>query len=317
MQNIISTQVDQGFASELVSRICQQSADEISYFNGLLNENKLNPANWEIVIRANQNTKFTAGVTRSGAESNSYLIENSAFEAASLLSLALELEKLKQQAKLNSIARSVLPKGNNALDCWFAGIEQTDPESETLALDACLLLYFHQVSRVMFGHCDHQSADLKHKRALDTDADFNAGTMFCLWMPHIQQSERVPQDEQASLSRLVKASYLLTLVLKASSTSKNASHFSATRVPCFFAGGLSGLKAQGKAKQFSDDENDWDQEITRFSELLEAALQDSSLGEWMGNEKDLAQDRQQLEKVTQPIRAELKQGPLKNLAFSA
>ncbi|MFO6423414.1 hypothetical protein [Motilimonas sp. KMU-193] len=304
-----------GTALGLAHQVCQQSDEEIRFFNQQLNQHKLIPQGWQIELMPASNSEWQHQITKADT-SNHYQLQNSQTLAASALSVALELAYLDQCAKAQKIAKSKLGKEETSLSCWFADLNQADPASMTLALDTVLLVYFHQVSQVMFGHMALPEPSLVERRALITDADFNAGTMFCLWLDYHQTSSRIPADTDEAIQRLINAAYLLAVLDKQQSNNKNALHFASNRVNCFVSGAVTALHEMEKGKQFASEEDELQQQISELSQWIEAALLDSSLSEAVGSDADIERDEEKLQGETASIRAELKAGPLVKLAFN-
>ncbi len=308
-----------GTALGLAHQVCQQSDAEIRFFNEQLNQHKLAPQGWQIELSAASTTPWQHQISQAD-KANHYQLHNSQTLAASALSVALELAYLDQCAKAQKIAKSKLGKDETSLTRWFADLDQVDLEqarksSITLALDTALLVYFHQVSQVMFGHAALAEPSLAERRALITDADFNAGTMFCLWLDYHQTATRIPADENQAVQRLINAAYLLGVLDKAQSNNKNALHFASNRVNCFVSGAVTALHEMDKGKQFASEEDELQLQISELSQWIEAALRDSSLADAVGSESDIERDEEKLQGETASIRAELKAGPLVKLAF--
>ncbi|MDO6526125.1 hypothetical protein Q4519_10575 [Motilimonas sp. 1_MG-2023] len=303
-----------GTRLDLAHRIAKQSYNETCFFNQQLNQHKLAPEQWAIELIPQSTPAWIHQIVKSAKEQH-YQFENSLTLAASCLSSALELSYLTVCANENKIAKSRLQKDQTSLTQWFADTDQADEASIKLALDAALLLYFHQVSQVMFGHAALAETTLVERRALITDADFNAGTMFCLWLDYHQDKSRIPANEADALQRLVNAAYLLSVIDKSQANNKNSLHFASNRVSCFVSGAIAGLHEMGKGEQFSADEDTLQQQTAELSQWIEAALLDSSLGNFVGNEAELEADEQKLQGETASNRERLKAGPLQKLAF--
>lgn len=298
----------------LAHQVAQQSLQEIAFFNQQLNQHKLAPAQWAIELTPVNNAQWLQQIVKPTA-ANHYQLANSLTLAASCLSVALELSYLTACANDNKIAKSRLQKDETSLSRWFADLEQADEPSIILALDAALLLYFHQVSQVMFGHAALSETNLAERRALITDADFNAGTMFCLWLDYHQDQSRIPANDAEALQRLVNAAYLLSVIAKSQTNNKNALHFASNRVSCFVSGAIAGLHDMGKGLNFSADEEALQEQTAELSQWIEAALLDSSLSEFVGSEADIEADEQKLQDETASNRERLKAGVLQGLAF--
>ncbi|MCE2593935.1 hypothetical protein K6Y31_03795 [Motilimonas cestriensis] len=298
----------------LAHRIAQQSHNEVAFFNQQLNQHKLAPEQWAIELTPQSTLAWLHHIAKPEKKQH-YQLENSLTLAANCLSVALELSYLTACANENKIAKSRLQKDQTSLTQWFADAEQADENSITLALDTALLLYFHQVSQVMFGHAALAETTLVERRALITDADFNAGTMFCLWLDYHQDKSRIPANDADALQRLVNAAYLLSVIDKSQANNKNSLHFASNRVSCFVSGAIAGLHDIGKGEQFSANEDALQEQTAELSQWIEAALLDSSLSDYVGKEAEVEADEQKLQGETATSRAELKAGKLQGLAF--
>ncbi|RJG49525.1 hypothetical protein [Motilimonas pumila] len=286
--------------------ISEQSHQEVAFFNQQLNQHKLAPAKWSITLAPQATAQWQLQI--SAQEANQFVLNNSMSLAASALSVVLELQHLQDCAEQNKIVKTKLGRQETSLDKWFSDKQNADEFATTLALDTSLLGYFHQVSQILFGHCSLPETSLVERRALITDADFNAGSMFCLWLQYHQNEQRKPVSTEAALHRLVNAGYLLGVIQKSQSKNKNALHYAAHRVSCLASG------AQA-ADQVAYEEASLQQSVSDASQWIEAALRDSSLADSVGSESELSDDADKLEQETAPCRAQLKSGPLQQLAF--
>lgn len=295
-----------GSTLALAYDISERSQQEVTFFNQQLNQHKLAPAQWAIALTPQPSPLWHQQITAEG--NNQFTLSNSISLAASALSVVLELQHLQDCAEQNKVVKTKLSKDETSLNKWFSDKQSADDFAETLALDTCLLGYFHQVSQILFGHCSLTETTLVERRALITDADFNAGSMFCLWLQYHQNEQRKPASSAAALQRLVNAGYLLGVIQKSQSNNKNALHFAAHRVSCLTSG------AQA-ADPSAYDEASLEQTVSDHSQWIEAALRDSSLASFVGSETELSLDADKLEQETAPCRAALKAGPLQALAF--
>lgn len=233
---------------------------------------------------------------------------------AILLSIAIELSSKVQIQEYKNNNR-------NSIDDWFPHVDdQTDVSEEIInwVLDACLLLYFHEVCHVVFGHCKYQENSNDETRALEMDADFNAGSMFGLCLKGFSDPERVFVSGVDTLTRVIKAGFLAGIALKALSGKSEKYHYPTTRIMSFYGGCIFPLTRLGDLKDFkniSEGDDYFGQFVTSVREPLLESLRNSSLKYYAGTEQEIESDYQELINLTSPMRHELKDGPLKDLAI--
>lgn len=214
-QNIYGRRLD------LVHKVCEKHIKEVHHQNELLNRHRLSPAGWTLEYRPMSQDNFYAHASKIDHGENNHEISFSLGIPAILLSIAIELssEVHIQEYKNNN---------RNSIDDWFPHVDdQTDISEETInwVLDACLLLYFHEVSHVIFGHCKYQENNNDETRALETDADFNAGSMFGVWLKGFSEPKRGWGSGVDTLTRVVKAGFLAGIALKARSGKSEKYHY--------------------------------------------------------------------------------------------
>lgn len=157
----------------------------------------------------------------SSGKAGCYQIELSIGAVLIALSTSVELCSLQENSPTAALATQY-SEGATSIESLFPGVTepvQVGKEALGLALDVCLLLYFHEVAHAIHGHCDYyfhnRNASSDEMRALELDADFNAGTMFGVWGQALPADYRKPKGFEDFLKRLVRASFLLSTILKA------------------------------------------------------------------------------------------------------
>ena len=301
-----------GARLEFAHRLIRQHEQDVRELMKLLYEHRLKKAGWDIDLHFMSSELFFAAAM--GA-AGSYLVQLSIGIAPQLFSLAAEIEAL-QHADSQAL-QGVYAKGANSLDSWYPWMTSLDegrPSSAQIALDAALLIYFHELAHIIFGHCDYQPIDSSEARALELDADFNAGSMFTLWLPHLGDVARCPVNDEALLSRLARASFLVGVVFKALSSRSTDYHFPTVRAECYFAGGTFALERAPQSTFFGEHKPSfWTGRRERVVNPMLDALRQSSLKTFAGTEQELAMDLAEMEKITYPARNRLKDGPLRKL----
>lgn len=253
-----------------------------------------------------------------GGQDGRYGIDISVAVPLIALSVSIELCSLADDSAIASLSPDYKGANNSINDLFPTVVNPADVglESLDLALDVSLLLFLHEVAHMIFGHCDYVCSNSAEHRALEFDADFNAGTMFSCWLQGLPHARRRTSDFGEISSRLVRAAFLLGVILKAVSRDTDEYHYPTVRVTAFMAGGAFGLESLGKSEKFEDEaagNKYWDDLRTRNLKDLVVALKRSSLAKYLGTEEEIAKDIDELHNITYSVRDRLKDGPLKKL----
>ncbi|WLI46900.1 hypothetical protein PSH84_08515 [Pseudomonas beijingensis] len=285
---------------------------ELEFLMQELRKHRLSKQGWTIDRQFRGNDTFQAMV---GGSDGNYRIDIAAGTLLVALSTAIELCALEESSITYGLANQYRP-GENSIRCLFPGVHQPEEagfEALGLALDACLLLYFHELAHAIHGHCDYEPENDDEARALESDADFNAGTMFGVWVWHLPATYRKPKSEEDMFRRIIRASYLLGTLLKAMSARSTEYHHPTNRIRTFLGGGVFAFDSLGKSMKFDevkDGDVYWEQKITSYCKSLKDALGRSTLSAFQGTEIDIEEDRRQMEEVTAQVLNRLKDGPL-------
>ncbi|MFJ2684217.1 hypothetical protein ACIOYV_10790 [Pseudomonas sp. NPDC087342] len=292
---------------------------EIEFLMELLRKHRLNKRKWTIDWLFRGNDTFQAMVSGRGGQ---YRIDIAAGTILVALSTAIELCALEVDSPTSHLADQYKGK-ENSIQLLFPNLvnpEEAGFDALSLALDVCLLLYFHELAHAIHGHCDYEPSIDEERRALEFDADFNAGTMFGTWVWHLPASYRKPESEEDMFRRLIRAAFLLGTILKAVSVPSAEYHLPTNRVRSFLAGGVFAFESLGKSPKIDDvAEGDayWEQKISLHCDSLINALKRSTLREFRGTEIDIQEDRRQMEEITGVVRDRLKDGPLMRFRLKA
>ncbi|QXI54232.1 hypothetical protein [Pseudomonas alvandae] len=285
---------------------------EIEFLMKELRKHRLAKQGWTIDREFRGNDTFQAMV---GGGEGQYRIDIAAGTLLVTLSAAIELCALEEDSATAGLSNQYRP-GENSIRCLFPGVQEPDEagfDALGLALDACLLLYFHELAHAIHGHCDYRPNNDDEARALESDADFNAGTMFGVWVWHLPATYRKPKLEEDMYRRLIRASYLLGTLLKAVSARSTEYHHPTNRVRTFLAGGVFAFDSLGKSTKFDDvkaGDDYWEQKIILHCASIKDALGRSTLKAFQGTEIDIEEDRRQMEEITAHVLNRLKDGPL-------
>ena len=285
---------------------------ELEFLMHELRKHRLNKQGWTIDKQFRGNDTFQAMV---GGSDGQYRIDIAAGTLLVALSTAIELCALEENSSTAGLANQYR-LGENSIHCLFPGVHQPEEagfEALGLALDACLLLYFHELAHAIHGHCDYEPENDDEARALESDADFNAGTMFGVWVWHLPATYRKPKTEEDMFRRLIRASYLLGTLLKAMSARSAEYHHPTNRIRTFLGGGVFAFDSLGKSPKFDDvkaGDAYWEQKITSCCKSIKDALGRSTLRAFQGTEIDIEEDRRQMDEITAVVRDRLKDGPL-------
>ncbi|WP_199483370.1 hypothetical protein [Vibrio owensii] len=306
-QNIYGSRLD------LVYEVCKQHIDEVLLQNDLLNKFRLKPAGWTLEYRPMSQDNFYAHASRASDYGNNYEISFTVAIPAILMSIAIELDS---DAEIENYSKKHL----NSINDWFphiTSIDEVDKSTIEWVLDACLLLYFHEVCHVLFGHCDYVEKNNDELRAMEMDADFNAGSLLALNLKGLKQS-RIPNSPTETVNRVVRASFLVGVALKALSAQSDKYHFPSVRTLHYQGGCISTLITLGDLEDFVDETEGnefYGTMIENEIAPLRESLRRSSLKYYAGTEVELAEDLELMKTVTVPTRDMLKDGVLKSLTI--
>jgi len=315
----------QGFSGgrlQLAEIMLRELDEELDFLDAGLYENRLKSQNWTIERQYLASSDFQARV---GGKAGRYQIQMSIGVALIALSTSVELCALQENSQTSELATQY-SEGESSIESLFPGVtapEQIGLEALGLAQDVCLLLYFHELAHAIYGHCDYivynRNASSDERRALEFDADFNAGTMFGLWVKSLPAEHRKPKGYEDFLGRLIRASFLLSTILKAVSGQSTNYHLPTNRMIAFLSGGALAFDRTDKSPKFSSDsEGDsyWDDKVLTHTASIKAALGRSSLKYFMGTERDIKIDYDEISSVTYAARDTLKDGPLVNFRLN-
>lgn len=301
---------------ELAHRLVEVSYKDIRYINEVLQRSRLAPANWGLKHRFLSQDQFFASAFMASDAPPTFEVYMSVGIPVILCSVASEMDLYENHEGLKQ--GTLLRHDQTSIECWFPWVDKDKGVSEVAirtALDSTLLTYFHEIAHVLFGHCRYKPTSSDEERAIEADADFQAGTMFSLWISHLSDARKsVSVDE--TIDRLVRAGFLLSTIFKRFSAKTSTYHFPSTRLLCFYAGAAFGMMKSGGTPNFqSDDEGNafWDGRVAEVSDSLLNALRKSSLEYFAGTEEDIRNDIANLNSVTCVVRDRLKDGPLKKL----
>lgn len=318
-EDILQCFKTQGFSGarlELAEIMLRELDQELEFLDAGLDEHRLKRKNWIIERKLYSSSKFLA---RAGGKAGRYQIQLSIGTVLIALSTSVELCSLQENSPTAALATQY-SGGANSIESLFPSVTepaQVGEEALGLALDVCLLLYFHEMAHVIHGHCDYyfhnRNASSDEMRALELDADFNAGSMFGLWVQALPADYRKPKDFEDFVKRLVRSSFLLSTILKAVSERSANYHLPSNRMIFFMAGGAFAFDHTDKSPKFQNDEQGdkyWDDKVLTYTESIRVALGRSSLKQFLASERDIKSDYQEILNVTHGVRNFLKDGPL-------
>lgn len=318
-EDILQHFTTQGFSGarlELAEIMLRELDQELKFLDAGLEEHRLKSKSWIIERKFYSSSNFLA---RAGGKEGSYQIQLSIGTVLIALSTSVELCSLQENSS-TAVLATQYSDGATSIESLFPSVtesSQVGEEALGLALDVCLLLYFHELAHVIHGHCDYyfhnRNASSDEMRALELDADFNAGTMFGLWVQALPAAYRKPKDFEDFVKRLVRSSFLLSTIMKAVSERSANYHLPSNRMIFFMSGGAFAFDRTDKSPQFQNDEQGnryWDDKVSTYTESIKAALGRSSLRQFLANERDIESDYQEILNVTHGVRDFLKDGPL-------
>lgn len=301
---------------ELSGIMLREFEVEAKYLLDLLHIHRLDKCEKSLELKFLNQDGFAAQV---GGRDGQYGIEISVAVPLIALSVSVELCSLVDESAIASLSPNYSGANNSINDLFPQVVNPADVglESLDLALDVTLLLFLHEIAHMVFGHCDYVCSNSAEHRALEFDADFNAGTMFSCWLRGLPHARRRTADFCEVSSRLIRAAFILGLILKAVSRETDQYHYPTVRVTAFMAGGAFGLEGLGVSEKFEDvTEGDkyWEDLQGRSLRDLISAVKRSSLAKYLGTEEEIAKNIDELHNITYAVRDRLKDGPLKKLA---
>jgi hypothetical protein len=311
--NLIDARLD------IATRICYRFRQEVEHLNNLIKATALDRSGWVINFNFCALDTFYAEAGQSlFAPQNTYELRVSLGVPVITLSVVLELMEILESTRTRIDEPENLIKPNS-ITVIFNNLTKEESVSDLaieLALDTCLLLYFHELSHILFGHCDYQTSDENELRAIELDADFNAGSFFCSLVSKLPDPLRRPSSTNSITERLIRASFILGTILKACSTKSKKYHYPTVRVNCFVGGGAYYIRHSALNPNVTTDSQEdqyWEEQTNRIQPPLLEALRKSSLAYYAGTEIEIDKDRDEMDTITYTTRNRLKDGPLKHL----
>ncbi|WP_447585792.1 hypothetical protein [Pseudoxanthomonas mexicana] len=245
---------------------------------------------------------FNAGAAKFGV-GHDYLIQIAIGAPTTLLAMAHEIWAHGERAPS---PRTLLEE--DILDGHMRPGEIT-PKAYKVALDATCLLYFHELSHVLWNHCqlDWEGTPSTDRRALEYQADNHAALTFVSWKAGPANSGQAT-NWHAIAEDLVLAALLLSTALKGFSAPSDDYHFPTTRLFAFMGGGFRAIAElctkRSEALPFPDIEAEQAflfSPMLAFLELLRA----TALRRLAGTEAEIVADVEQMHTVTVPREQEL------------
>jgi hypothetical protein len=299
----------------LCTEIIKACHTDFSFFHRRFEKARLAPANWSVGLRFNATNRFSASACALRGLPNQYQIEIAYAVPVILLSIAAMMEKLGS-AHLNQAPIDIL---KDPCSTWLQHVSSTNRPSQHAiddTRDAMLLLYFHELAHVVFGHCDFLTDDSDQIRALELDADFQSGSMFLLWVGDGERWERCANNAEDRVSRLIRGGALLNIALKRYSARSLEYHFPTNRMQAVLAGGAYAGEKRRFNPNFSSELSGNDYWFSRLNDELESfndLLRRSPLSSLVGVEQDVEADSKLMFDTTCPALDRLQKGPLKTL----
>lgn len=298
---------------KLALDVCKAHQNEVKIQIELLEKNRLSKAGWSLDYQVLNTDSFYAHAEKKSENERAYEVCCSVSIPITFLSVASELT-----CHLQSDSKHVLKADikENSIDSWFNYLDKDaklNNDAFNWALDASLLLYFHEVAHVIFGHCSYKCKSEDEVRALELDADFNAGSMFGFLLEGLRAKGRKPSSVEDISLRLIRASVLVGIVMKAVSDKSNKYHFPTTRTVMFNSGFIAALQHNGQIPKFANEDDGnryFGTRIINEKNVIYSALKKSSLAYFAGTESGLEDDVRDMENKTSAIRDKLKDGVL-------
>ena len=269
---------------------------------------RLLPAGWHLDVKWCEADSFSASAGP-GVLPNMYQIRLALLAPITLLSLSHELDKASRRWLVRIIKQLSQRyfQSRFAINDWLRNVHNESDvslEATEQAMDAVLLLYFHELAHVLFGHTSIQISNDNERRAIEADADFNAGSMLSLYL--LGQKQDIPNVEK----RLVHASLLLGTVLKAISGKSGKYHYPSIRTIMYVAGGESAVNAVLKSSPGKKNYVNWSHSLPKYMSKFLSALRATSMACFGGTEQGITKDVSEFENITFPLRDQLKDGIL-------
>ncbi|MBB4818688.1 hypothetical protein HNP29_002065 [Pseudomonas alcaligenes] len=296
----------------LAEIMLRETDAELSFLTAILHEMRLNQAGWSITHRYLRQDNFFAEV---GGSQGDYEVHTAVGTPLIALSVAIELCSFEKDSPIGHLSRQYR-QSQNSIEDLFPAIEspvEVGIEALDLAMDTCLLLYFHELAHALYGHCDYSTKCNDELRALEFDADFNAGAIFGAWLGGLPDARRKARKPEQFTRRLVRAAFTLGVILKAVSARSAKYHLPTNRTNTFMAGGAFALTQNKLTPNFQSEEAGniyWGGIINKHRSSLQEALRKSSLAYASGTENEIEKDSWALENITSEVRDRLKDGPL-------
>jgi hypothetical protein len=294
----------------IVVRFAKTCMDDLESLHSRMQE-KFRAVGWH--VDALDWDKFNAfnALAQRDSRTGKYRITIAIEVPPSLLSMSHELSSPAGTSKKSPSwwerLQSKIFSPRTSIDRWLGSITSEDDVSEdvkTWAQHACRLLYFHELSHVSMGHLEVSAEAPLTRRALEFDADFNAGSYFAA----TALAEGLSADEVAE--RLIRASLLLAAALKIVSTPTDEYHYPTIRCVAFIQGGIFFLTSNRRKQNALADQIKWEALATTEADKFANAMRKSSLHQYAGEESTLEADMLALQTQTIPTREDLKNGPL-------
>jgi hypothetical protein len=267
---------------------------------------RLDPANWRLNFVLADCAKFEAFACLRSMEN--YEIQVSVGALVSLRSFACELarpvrkdieESVTLKQRLSRLFWSCFGRNNSVYDWSHLNdfVNEANPAATLLAKDAALLLFHHELAHVLFGHLGVVNPEPPVRRALEADADFNAGTMFAGRL--IREKVGLKAIER----RLTDASLLLGTLFKAISVKSNMYHLPTIRSVMYLMGGGFILEHFFQLS-FSEAESllYWEEQRNKHEAAFISNIRGKSLEKFVGTERKIAKDMEALKHKTLPLR---------------
>lgn len=207
--------------------------------------------------------------------------------------------------KLTASIRRTAP--DSSFTVWLVGVSGLADICDSAlewAMDAVRLLYYHEVSHLTLGHVGLSQTTAQETRALEFDADFNAGSLFAAWLIE----DGIPLDD--AYARLIHAALLLSTAFKALDEPSAYYHFPTVRLIAYVTGGVHAFEQNPDGADAATPPQ-WMAIALQLRDAYATRLSISSLGYLAGKSEDLEKDMEALETETIPTRERLKDDVLK------
>ena len=255
-----------------------------------------------LTLRWVRGKDFNAGALKFSG-SHDYLIDISVAAPVVLLAMAHEIwAPGERAASLHALSEQDILNGHMQPG-------EITPMARATALNATLLLYFHELSHVLWNHCqlDWQTTPANDRRALELQADYHAAFTFVFWKATRTDSTQSP-DWHAITVDLISAALLLLTAFKGFSAPSDGYHFPTTRLLAFFGGVFKSIHDQCKGRPETSPFPDPNAEEAFMAPLIYdflERLRATDLRRFAGTESEITRDIEQLHAVTVPREQEL------------